>query len=102
MENYITLPMNIASRERDTQAVYDRLAAYEIAKEATSVLELALWKAKIDESRSKRTRVDSGMSYRDQCRINSGADIVIRNILPFLLPKSINWPIISGRGRCVI
>jgi len=102
LTNSINAVSEKEGREEDTSSVYDRLAAYEIAKEGTSVLELALWKAKIDESRSKRTRVDSGMSYRDQCRINSGADIVIRNVLPFLLPKSINRPIISGRGRCVI
>jgi len=88
LENCIkSLPEEAKFRDMDILAVYDRLATYEIAKEATSVLELALWKAKIDESRSKRARVDSSMSYKDQCRINSGADIVIRNVLPYLLPK---------------
>ena len=72
-------------KEEDTQALYDRLAAYESMKEGTSILELALWKAKIDESRSKRARIDGGVSYRDQCRVNCGADIVIRNVLPYLL-----------------
>jgi len=77
------------SRDEDTQAVYDRLATYESIKEGTSVLELALWKAKIDESRNKRTRVGEDVSYRDLCRINCRVDIVIRNVLPYLLPKRI-------------
>ena len=67
--------------------LYDRLATYESIKEGTSVLELALWKAKIDESSCKRARVDSEVGSRGQCRINCGADIVMRNVLPYLLPK---------------
>jgi len=88
MENCIkSLPDEAKNREHDTQAVYDRLATYESIKEGTSVLELAFWKAKIDESRNKKPRVDSQVSYRDQCRVNCGADLVIRNVLPYLLPK---------------
>jgi len=75
------------NRDRDTQAIYDRLATYESIKEGTSVLELVLWKTKIDTNRNKRARVDSQVSYRDQCRINCRADIVIRNVLPYLIPK---------------
>ena len=83
-----------------TQAVYDQLAAYEIAKEATSVLELALWKKKIDESRNKRARVDSEISYREQCRINcGGADIIIRNVLPYLLPNANEMTISVAEAR---
>ena len=67
--------------------MYDTLATYESIKEGTSVLELALWKAKIDEGRNKRARVEGDDSYKDRCRVNSGADIVIRNVLPYLLPK---------------
>ena len=78
---------NDRDREEETQAVYNRLATYESIKEGTPVLELALWKAKIDESRDKRARVDSEISYRNQCRINCRADLVIRNVLPYLLPK---------------
>ena len=87
MENYIALPMNLASRESNTQAIYDRLATYESIKEGTSILELALWKAKIGESRSNEARVSGEVRSRDQCRINCGADIIIRNALPYLLPK---------------
>ena len=39
------------------------------------------------QNKLKRARVDGEVSYRDQYRINCGADIVIRNVLPYLLPK---------------
>ena len=78
---------NDRDREEETQAVYNRLATYESIKEGTSVLELALWKAKIDTNRNKKAKIDGDVSYRDQCRINCRADIIIRNVLPYLLPK---------------
>jgi len=85
-------------RESDTKALYDRLDMYELAKEATSILELALWKHKMDESTpsnnvkcigqsNKRARVDTDISERQQYRINCGANVVVRNVLPYLLPK---------------
>ena len=87
LENYIDgLSKDAEGREEDTRAVYDQLANYESVKEGTSILELALWKTKIDESRNKRARIDADVSYKEQCRINSGADIVIRNVLSYLLP----------------
>jgi len=86
LENDIHGIREVIGRREDTQAVYDKLDVYVSIKEYTSVLELALWKAKIDEGRNKRARIDSGVSYRDQCRINCGADIVIRNALSYLLP----------------
>jgi hypothetical protein len=66
-----------------------------------SLLELALWKDKIDgckptivtdrgrdEDRSpKRSRLDnSHLAHvdRESCRFNSGAEVVISNVLPFL------------------
>ena len=86
-------------REEEARAVFAKLETYESLKEGTSVLELALWKAKIDEMDStnnystglvqcnKRARVDNEVSYKDQCRINCGADVVVRNVLHYLLPK---------------
>lgn len=74
------------NKDRDTKALYNRLATYESIKEGTSLLELALWKTKINIRRNKRTRVGK-VSYRDQCRVNCGADIIIRNVLPYLVPK---------------
>ena len=92
-------PDKASVRENETKALYAKLETYESLREGTSVLELALWKAKIDEMDStnnystglvqcnKRARVDNEVSYKDQCRINCGADIVVRNVLRYLLPK---------------
>ena len=82
-----TLPEKVGNRVRDTKTLYDRLATYESIKEGTSVLELAVWKAEIDVGRNKRARVDGDGSYKEQCRVNCGADVIIRNVLPYLLPK---------------
>ena len=88
LENIINaFPVVEKGRDDNAWAVYNKLATYESIKEGTSVLELVLWKAKIDERRNKRARVGGEVDYRDQCRINSGADIVIRNVLPYLLPE---------------
>lgn len=60
--------------------------------EATTLLELALWKAKLDEDKSeegpldgkaKRSKIDHE-SVREERRITSGASVVITNVLPFL------------------
>ena len=63
-----------------------------ILKEDMTQLELAIWKAKLDEKedddstqkvQTKRAKVDVE-SVRKERRITSGADIIIRNVLPFL------------------
>ncbi|KAK1738544.1 leucine-rich repeat domain-containing protein [Skeletonema marinoi] len=63
---------------------------YRYVKEGTNVLELALWKAKLGEKeeksvdgRSKKAKVDAD-SARKGKRITCGADVVIKNVLPFL------------------
>mmetsp|Transcript_27945 Transcript_27945/g.59601 ORF Transcript_27945/g.59601 Transcript_27945/m.59601 type:complete len:562 (-) Transcript_27945:143-1828(-) len=69
---------------------------YHKLKEATSTLELALWKAKINESncicqsqgrkrRKKKTKMDA-TGFRRQCRMLCGASLVVENVMPFLLP----------------
>ncbi|KAK1738536.1 leucine-rich repeat domain-containing protein [Skeletonema marinoi] len=59
-------------------------------KEAVTLLELALWKAKLGEKeeksveeRAKKAKIDVE-SARKERRITCGADIVIKNVLPFL------------------
>jgi len=59
-------------------------------KEHMTLLELGIWKAKLDEKeeeflegRAKRAEVDVE-SMRKEKRIKSGASIVIKNVLPFL------------------
>eukprot|EP00984_Skeletonema_dohrnii_P036116 scaffold36711_cov161-Skeletonema_dohrnii-CCMP3373.AAC.1 len=64
---------------------------YRFVKEGITLLELALWKAKLDEiednysaeGRTKKAKVDAE-SARKEKRITCGADMVIKNVLPFL------------------
>eukprot|EP00984_Skeletonema_dohrnii_P001474 scaffold470_cov72-Skeletonema_dohrnii-CCMP3373.AAC.3 len=78
------------------RSVISRLDHYKtqhkaILKEATTLLELALWKAKIEEKEeaslgdviAKKAKIDI-QSKRSERRITSGANIVIKNVLPFL------------------
>jgi hypothetical protein len=94
------LAVEWASRRSAIRLLYFKLATYE-RLESVSLLELALWQVKInsckaaydtdhersEDCRSKRPRLDrshlDGVD-RQSCRINSGADVVIYNVLPFL------------------
>lgn len=59
------------------------------------MLELAVWKAKINESRSddvvredvdnKKLKMDES-EFRIQCCIGCGADHIIENVLPYIFP----------------
>ena len=62
------------------------------------LLELALWTAKLDddecvgddeslEAPAKKVKIDAAGRTRNEQRITSGADIVIKNVLPFLALK---------------
>ena len=50
-----------------------------------AVLELGLWKLKIDASMHGHLEDDAAADLRGQCRINCGADIIIPNVLPYLI-----------------
>jgi hypothetical protein len=99
------LAVDWSSRPREIRLLYFKLATYE-RLEAISMLELALWNFKIDgckvasetdhereeESSPKRPRLDKSQLDgvdRQSCRINSGAEVVISNVLPFLDEVSI-------------
>ena len=66
---------------------------YRYVKEGMTFLELALWKAKLGEKedkedspverQTKKAKVDSESARKDR-RITCGADMVIKNVLPFL------------------
>ena len=101
---------NAPSRSAPLNEIQSKLARYEVEyhklKEATSMLELVMWKLKINESmldlrlwkskinesnsiktegrESKKLKVDAAFA-RSQCRVNCGADIIIENVLPYLL-----------------
>jgi hypothetical protein len=61
-------------------------------EEATTIIELALWKTRLDESihkrrttyRPKKFKTDAS-DVRRQCRVICGADVIIRLVLPFLI-----------------
>jgi hypothetical protein len=95
------LAVEFSSRRREIGMLCFKLATYE-RLESMSLLELALWKVKIDSckaayetdherdegsSRPKSLRLENahldGVD-RQSCRINSGADVVISNVLLFL------------------
>jgi hypothetical protein len=61
-------------------------------KEITTILELAVWKMRMNEtipqeevSRCQKKMKTDESSNRRQCRITCGADVVIRHILPYLI-----------------
>ena len=71
-------------------------AEYHNLKEAMSLLELALWKQKMNDHilgekkrHRKKTKIDDSNSIREQSRISCGADIVIQHMLPYLLPRPV-------------
>ena len=76
------------------RAVIDRLDRYkaehqQMLKEATTLLELALWKANLDDNEGDeregvRTTRGRWKRARKEICVTSGADIVIKNVLPFL------------------
>ena len=63
---------------------------YRYVKEGITLLELALWKAKLDEKEEcgaegnpKKAKIDAESARKDK-RMTCGADMVINNVLPFL------------------
>eukprot|EP00986_Skeletonema_menzelii_P010836 scaffold5410_cov112-Skeletonema_menzelii.AAC.6 len=82
---------------RWVRSVIDRMERYKVEhnrllKEHMSQLELVLWKTKLDEKdeysalfkvQTKRAKIDEG-NAREENRITSGADIIIKNVFPFL------------------
>jgi len=88
------MPYDVAERTW-LDGIKSKLAEYEIEyqnlKEATTVLELVFWKKSIneaklsDDGRGTRKRKFDEPGSRSQCRVNCGADIIIRNVLPYLV-----------------
>ena len=92
---------NITAREKTgairewIQTVIDRIEHYKaehnlLLIEATTLIELALWQANLIEnkndsleSKTKKAKVDVDEERKER-RVTCGADIVIKNVLPFL------------------
>ena len=80
------------------KSLYAKLEWYEHVKEATTLLELALWKTKLDQHAStsdrencqKRVRLEVPFS-RSHCRVHSGAEVVIPRVIEYLLPYVSTW-----------
>ena len=77
--------------KRWMDSVIDKMDHYKAehcryVKEGITLLELAVWKAKLDENderKTKKVKLDVE-SARKERRITCGADTVIKNVLPFL------------------
>ena len=76
-------------------SIIDRMDYYKaehciLVNEAASLLELALWKANLNEKHdyvertTKRAEIDNDGDVRKEKRVTCGADTVIKNVLPFL------------------
>ena len=65
------------SRIRANLAIYEH--DYQVLKEVVPVMELAVWKIKVDNEGA------STSLSRRVCRYNCGADVVIGHVLPFLM-----------------
>ena len=79
--------MEMSGRYRyETKLIFHKLAAFECITEGAALLELALWKAKMESSCSAKENF-SDAEFRSQCRLNCGIDTVMHNVLPFVLPE---------------
>ena len=82
-------------REGLYEQLFFKLTTYEYQNEVTSILELALWKAKIDQSltidksntdcNKKKARIGED---RLESRVSSGADIIVPNVVAFLFSEA--------------
>jgi hypothetical protein len=75
--------------------IHSYLQHYELI-DATSLLELAVWKMKIDEQTASNSNDDESYQnkanvdnaeFREVCRVSCGVDSVMKNVVPFLLPE---------------
>ena len=76
-------------------------------KEATTILELALWKKRINEnsSQQKTARCWKRIKKRQQCCVTYCADVILGHVLPFLITrrrKKIKTEDASIRQQCRI
>ena len=68
-------------------------------KEATSILELAMWKVRMLKNdlqdttthQLKKLKTDKSSS-RQQCRVTCGADVIIGNVLPYIISLFDEFP----------
>ena len=76
------------SMHRFCHAIHFRLEYYEVLKNASSELELALWKSKItqhDQLVERKNTITLRTVQRSDLRMNCGATVIIPLVLSFLL-----------------
>jgi hypothetical protein len=69
--------------------IYAKLSSFERIKEATTLLELALWKAAMADHCFKKIRTENEATHRSQSHANCGAEIIIKHVLPFLWQQKV-------------
>ena len=72
-------------RKKKARLLYSNLTSCEQLKEATWLLELAVWKTKINEFPSNIH--GQGDEERNQCRFNCGVQQILPIVVSFLSPK---------------
>lgn len=81
----ISAKRDIKRRHELMETILHKLTMYETVAQLW-VIELALWKAKIKELQNPEDR--RCKSYRSRCKYTSGADVIIPNVMEYLLPGS--------------
>ena len=77
VSNRINAITNNRERTKEEKLEHIRaLFAYYELVEVTTILELELWKAKVNEF--------DDLNFREECRFTCGAGIIIPIVLPFL------------------
>jgi len=85
--DYASNNFSIAQIQNNLYRIEDEICKL---KEATTILELVLWKMRMNEEshnekstrRQKKMKADESI-IRSQCRATCGADVVINLVLPF-------------------
>jgi hypothetical protein len=74
---------NVAEKKKYMDRILSKLAKYE-QREIAALLELVLWKVKLQEEEELAHSHETRRDERRLCQVNCKADVVISNVLPFL------------------
>ena len=98
MNEINSLPQDIWAIANRVGNIQSKLTYYEL-KDKTSLLELALWKAKIEETG------ESSGDGKKSCRVKCGADIVLPEVVPvgmdsksLEVPRGTNYAAVRAGG----
>eukprot|EP00980_Cylindrotheca_fusiformis_P012794 scaffold3136_cov102-Cylindrotheca_fusiformis.AAC.11 len=88
------LAVDSSSKSGEIGRVYYKLAMYEQRMPFLSLLDLCLWKIKIEEACCSKEV--GAAPDRQSCRMNSGASIVLSRVLPFLDKPDVGDYVVSS------